>query len=342
MLVIIADDLTGTLDTAAPFAARGLQTRVVLTVDAIADGLALSPDVMSINIASREKPEAFGFQAMRRVIEQLPPGIRLFKKIDSRLKGHIASELDAISYRRALVTPAIPSFGRVVRNGQIDGFGVAAPIRIADVLGTHSERSIIPDIAKHEDLLAALQSCEADGVDLLVGARGLAEALAYRMTGRTKSELVAPPVGQGLFVIGSHDRITIEQVEQLRPLDMVDYKPAPNGVVPVSPVKTSPVVLVQATEGAAKISSEEVARNLADSVHPSLTSMVRTMLLCGGATAEAVLAKMGVTGFRLEGECLPGLGLAYAGGQCIILKSGGFGEPETLARLATQLFDRRS
>ncbi len=58
------------------------------------------------------------------------------------------------------------------------------------------------------------------------------------------------------------------------------------------------------------------------------------LLLCGGATAEAVLARLGVTGFRLMGECLPGLGLAYAGGQCIIAKSGGFGAPDTLRTIA--------
>ncbi len=48
VLVIVADDLTGALDTAAPFAARGLRTEVVLKVAAVAEGLALLPDVLSI------------------------------------------------------------------------------------------------------------------------------------------------------------------------------------------------------------------------------------------------------------------------------------------------------
>lgn len=337
MLVIVADDLTGALDTAAPFAARGLRTEVVLKVGAVAQGLALSPDVLSINLASRDKSPEGAFQLMRQVVALLPPQVRLFKKIDSRLKGYISSELDATSYRHALVAPAIPAFGRIVRNGHIEGFGVATPISIADVLGQHAARALIPDALKHEDLLRALEAAEASGVDLLVGARGLAEALAYRMTGRADAGLVAPPVGTGLFVIGSHDRITVEQVEQLRRLDIVAFNPAPNGVIAPSVQNSAPIVLVQATEGETRIPSGEVSANLVTSVHPRLTSKAQTMLLCGGATAEAVLDRMGIECFRLEGECMPGLGLAHAKGQCIIAKSGGFGLPDTLAKLAGKL-----
>lgn len=342
MLVIIADDLTGALDTAAPFASRGLQTEVALTMEAVVEALASRPDVLSINLASRELQKDNAFRSMRELMTRLPPDIRLFKKVDSRFKGHISDELDAIQYHRALVAPAIPAFGRVVKDGHIDGFGVVSPISIAGVLGRHTERSKIPDVLTQEDLLVELDGCEADGVDLLVGARGLAEALAFRMTGRAEAELIAPPVGPGLFVIGSYDRITIDQVEQLRRLGEVVYQPAPNGIVENWSALSSPLTLVQATEGSVKVAPDEVARNLAESVHPKLTSKAETLLLCGGATAEAVLAKMGVTRFRLEGDCLPGLGLAYANGQCIILKSGGFGEPDTLAKLAKDIFDGRS
>ncbi len=341
MLVIVADDLTGALDTAAPFAARGLHTEVALKLGAVADVLALSPDVLSINLASREKSPQEAFQSMRQVIEHLPERVRLFKKIDSRLKGHISAELEAIFYRRALVAPAIPAFERIVRNGSIEGFGVASPIPIADMLGDHAARALIPDTVEADDLVRALDAAEASDVDLLVGARGLAEALASRMTGRANAELITPPVGAALFVIGSHDRITNEQVEQLRRLDMVAYNPAPNGVVAPSARNSAPAILVQATKGEAQISSETVSENLALSVHPRLTSKARTVLLCGGATAEVVLDHMGIDCFRLEGECMPGLGLAHAKGRCIIAKSGGFGQPDTLVKLAEKLHGGR-
>jgi uncharacterized protein YgbK (DUF1537 family) len=337
VLVIIADDLTGALDTAAPFAARGLNTQVVLDLDAVPAVLDGLPDVLSINLASREISAEAARTAMRRVAERLPPGVRLFKKVDSRLKGHVAAELDALSYRAALVAPAIPSFGRVVRDGHVEGFGVDRPISIAEALGSHAVRSWVPDTLTDSDLVRALEQTADDGADLLVGARGLAEALASRMTGKKVASLVAPPAGPALFVIGSHDRITLEQVERLRDLQTLVYRPAPNGVLQDADRQPSPFALVQATPGDIAISPEAVARNLAASVHPTFTQGTGTLLLCGGATAEAVLAQMGIVHFRLEGECLPGLGLAYADGQCIIAKSGGFGGAETLVTLAGHL-----
>lgn len=337
MLVIIADDLTGALDTAAPFAARGLRTEVVLDLDAVRVALDGLPDVLSINLASREMSAEAARSAMRRIVERLPLGMRLFKKVDSRLKGHVAAELDALSYRTALVAPAIPSFGRVVRDGHVEGFGVDRPISIAAALGSHAVRSSVPDTLTDSDLARALEQTADDGADLLVGARGLAEAVASRMTGKKTASLVAPPAGPALFVIGSHDRITLEQVERLRDLPSLVYRPAPNGILPDADRQPSPFALVQATPGDVVNSPESVARNLATSVHPSLTRGAGTLLLCGGATAEAVLAHMGIVHFRLEGECLPGLGLAYADGQCIIAKSGGFGGADTLVTLAGHL-----
>lgn len=337
MLVIIADDLTGALDTAAPFAARGLHTEVALTVEAVASGVAKAPEVLSINLASREKMPQEAFRAASRVIEGLPSGARLFKKIDSRLKGHVAVELDAISYRHALVAPAIPAFGRVVRDGHVQGFGVVEPISVAGALRHHASRARIADTESDRDLQQALAGAEAEGIDLLVGARGLAEALALDMTGRCDADLVAPPRGNSLFVIGSHDRITLEQLDHLRALDNVCALAAPNGVLASAVPEGASLVLVQATPGDEVMSPDDVAQNLASSVHPELTTRAKTLLLCGGATAEAVLARMGVECFRLQGECLPGLGLAYAGGQCIIAKSGGFGQPDTLVHLAKAL-----
>ncbi len=341
VLVIIADDLTGALDTAAPFAARGLHTEVALTPNAVPSGLSQLPAVLSINLASRERSAEDALQAMRQVMEALPPNVTLFKKVDSRLKGHIAVELVAIPFQRALVAPAIPAFGRVVRDGHVQGFGVPTPISVANALGHHAARCSIVDATTDQEMRDALAGAQAEGIDLFIGARGLAEALAVEMTGQPMSELVEPPIGPALFVIGSHDRITVEQVDRLREIEALNHHPAPNGLLEIVAQPQTFPMLVQAVSGETDISSEEVARNLASSVHPELTGGARTLLLCGGSTAEAVMARMGIEYFRLQGECLPGLGLAYAGAQCIIAKSGGFGVPETLVTLAEKLHGGR-
>ena len=236
MLVIVADDLTGALDTAAPFAARGLHTEVVLRANDLAKGVALFPDVLSINLASRDGSSEDAFDWMQELVGRLPSNTRMFKKVDSRLKGHIASELDAVSFGRALVAPAIPTFGRVVRNGNVEGFGVAQPLSVASALKHHAHRATIPDTVTENELDAALQRAEEIDVDLLVGARGLAEALARKMTKVSRGRQVSPPGGRGLFVIGSRDGITLDQVKELRQCDGVAYHPAPNGALPEGPI----------------------------------------------------------------------------------------------------------
>src|SRR5690606_892906 len=177
-LAIIADDLSGALDAAAPLAMRGLRTIVALAPAGIETALRDDPEIIGVSTGSREGDPSAARAAVRRCLEALPAGTRIFKKVDSRLKGNIEAELDAIPYQRSLVVPAIPAFGRWVRDGRLGGFGVAEPVSVAARLGAHGSRASIPDIERQSDIDAAL---EATPCDLLVGARGLAEAVALRL-----------------------------------------------------------------------------------------------------------------------------------------------------------------
>lgn len=339
MLAILADDLTGALDASAPFAARGMHVEVALTVEAIAGALRARPEVLAINLGSRERDVAVARARTTAALGALPPATRLFKKIDSRLKGHIAAELDVTPFKSALVAPAIPSFGRIVQNGEVQGFGITSPISIRECLGRHMERATVPDTLAQDDLCEWVVRSDAAGFDLLVGARGLAEALADTMTDRASARLAELPRGRALFVVGSHDPITILQVEELRGAFDVDYLAAPNGkVLETRPINVM-ITVVQAVQGEFPADPLQVSRALAKAVVPMVSKTVSTLLLTGGATAEAVMEEMGINRFRLAGECLPGLGLAHAGGLYIITKSGGFGGPDTLVRIAAQLRD---
>ncbi len=337
MLAIVADDLTGVLDAAAPFASRGLHTEIALAIGAIPQALSEQPQVISINVASRERDVARARMATAAALAALPAGTRLFKKVDSRLKGHIAAELDVTPFRLALMAPAIPDFGRIVRNGHVEGFGIDRPISIAETLGRHAVQSIVPDVATFEDMSHWLHAAQERDVDVLVGARGLAEALAHQMTAGAKPLAAEIPHGPGLFVIGSRDPITLTQVDELLASHRPRFLPAPDGQLTRATADESPITLVQAVPGPTPTDPQEVSRLLAESICPALTDVASTLLLSGGATAEAVLEKMGITRFRLVGECLPGLGLAHADGRCIIAKSGGFGQPGTLREIADRI-----
>ncbi len=332
-LAVVADDLTGALDAAAPFAGRGLKVELATDPAAIAQAVADGAEVIAITTASREIPAADATAAVRAAIAALPAGTRIFKKVDSRLKGNIAAELSAIDYHRALVAPAIPEFGRVVQGGAVSGFGVEYPIPIADVLGPHAARADIPDTPTVEALAHALDHSPAD---LIVGARGIADALARAMTDRDNQPVPKLPGPRAIFVVGSRDPITLSQVALLRDQGRVAYLGAPNGRF-VWNAPNADLCLVQALPGEVEIAGPQVAAALAQGLGPALAQGCDTLLLTGGATAEAVLLALGITRMTVVGECLPGLAVARAGGLTIVAKSGGFGGPDTLLRIAAMI-----
>jgi uncharacterized protein YgbK (DUF1537 family) len=134
------------------------------------------------------------------------------------------------------------------------------------------------------------------------------------------------------FVVGSTDPITLAQVERLmaETPDAIRVV-APSGEVPRD-IPTAAVTLIQATEGTA-MAGKAVARALAEGVLPYLRA-ARSMLLTGGATAEAVLDALGLDVLAVSGEAQPGLPHCEAEGRAIVTKSGGFGAPDAFVRLA--------
>ena len=321
-LAIIADDLSGALDAAAPFAMRGLRTIVALAPAGIETALRDDPEIIGVSTGSRELYPAAARAAVRQCLEALPAGTRIFKKVDSRLKGNIEAELDAIPYQRSLVVPAIPAFGRWVRDGRLGGFGVAAPVSVADRLGVHGARASIPDIERQSDINAAL---EATPCDLLVGARGLAEAMALRLAPSAATPQVDLPEAAAICVVGSTDPITLEQVRRLRTaVPALTYVDAPGGAAPAQLPPATALTLIQATVAPAPAAAALVEQRLGELLVRMDPPSGTLLVLSGGATAQAVLAALTVATLDVRGEALPGLPIARAGGFTIITKSGGF------------------
>lgn len=324
-LVLIADDLTGALDSAAPFADAGLRVFVAVRPEAVALALARGGDVVAISTRSREIPPEAARGAVARVLAALPVGVRLFKKVDSRLKGQIAAELAAFAAGSVLMVPAIPAFGRIVRDGWLSGFGLADPIAVASVLG--GRQAVIPDTVTDDDMAAAV----AGRAGLIVGARGAAVALARQMASGAADEGAKRLALPMLMAVGSVDPITLEQVARLRAARPdLGYLAAPDGRI--SGESAAPLALVQAVPGPGA-GGGEVARALAAGLVARAQGR-RCLLLTGGATAEAALDALGVDVLALGGDLMPGLPVADGGGWRIVTKSGGFGGPDVLARLA--------
>ena len=216
-VAIIADDLTGALDTASPFACRGAKTICFTEPEAINFKAAAGADVISVSTNSRNLPPDHADAKVKAAAESilaLSPDIVL-KKIDSRLKGNVAVECDAVAAvfgrDHLLVVPAAPDVGRYVMNGAVNGAGVAQPINVLPVVC----RQHLPDQDSGRRLARGYAECGSvihDGRGMLpVCSRGFAVALAehlYPDRCMEKASLNQP----WLVAIGSRDTVTIGTV----------------------------------------------------------------------------------------------------------------------------------
>ena len=118
---IVADDLTGAIDTSGGFAARGLHTILSLTGSHQRyeqDCQVLCYNTQTRNARSSDVGRSVG-RAARLLFRDGYP--RLYKKIDSTLRGHIGAEIVIMLKEShapyALVAPAFPQMGRTQRGG---------------------------------------------------------------------------------------------------------------------------------------------------------------------------------------------------------------------------------
>lgn len=115
-LGIIADDLTGAMDTANEVATGGYETVVV----AVPDASPREATVVAVNTDSRYVTPSNAADAVRGSVDGVGAET-VYKKIDSTLRGNIGSEvaaaLRATTADLAVVAPAFPATGRQTWGG---------------------------------------------------------------------------------------------------------------------------------------------------------------------------------------------------------------------------------
>jgi uncharacterized protein YgbK (DUF1537 family) len=138
-LLIIADDLSGAADCAIAFASAGHNT--VVTLDATHDTgdasvVAIDTDTRRLTGAQAGQRTLAAYQAL------IAPGQKLYKKIDSTLRGNWAAEVAALQTTAgmAIIAPAFPATGRTTVDGQVLVNG--QPLETTDTWKLeHSDRS---------------------------------------------------------------------------------------------------------------------------------------------------------------------------------------------------------
>lgn len=231
--VIIADDLTGACDTGIKFKRLGLRTSVLVNADNIH---ALNDDpvpVVSINTDTRSVSPSEAESVVAKLVSQLREQGDYFyyKKVDSVLRGNIASELEAM-FRElkpdfALIAPAFPATGRWLKDGllrignkehpelEIDALKLIASgtSRKCGLIGLDTVREGTEAVVKKAEalysegctLILADTWCECDlevlsdavlvfgGRCLSVGSAGLANHLAQRLADSVPKEPAPAP-----------------------------------------------------------------------------------------------------------------------------------------------------
>jgi len=121
-LLIIADDITGALDTGVQFKLQGAPTLVVTNPHIEYDSLADDVRVLVLDAETRHlaAPEA-GNVVKTVVKEALQAGVpNIYKKTDSALRGNIGAELAAMCQAVGSgvhFIPAFPQIGRITKAG---------------------------------------------------------------------------------------------------------------------------------------------------------------------------------------------------------------------------------
>ena len=252
LLLIIADDFTGALDTGVQFAARGARTEVV--VDPQIDFSACGADVLVVDTETRHLPAADAYKAVFDLVERARrAGVRfIYKKTDSALRGNIGAELSALleasGLRQLPFLPAYPKTGRITKNGvhYINGVPVTEspfgkdpfePVRhsvIAELIGEQcpapavsvpvlSDASPLPDqdgilifdAETDEELSRAGRRLYQEGrLSIMAGCAGFGAVLPELLKLAKSERQPLPKLDPRLLVVcGSVNPITLAQLD---------------------------------------------------------------------------------------------------------------------------------
>ena len=345
ILRLIADDLTGALDTAAQFTGRIGPLPVLL------DRVTAAPEASyALNLSCRDGDERIAVACTRDSLGCYSGADLAFKKIDSLLRGHWAAELAEIVqsgiFRRIVLVPAVPAHGRLTRGGlQMLAQRSGDPVLIKDVaaeLKRHgvSLRSVdceivLADAESDADLDAIAKRYANEPGTLWCGAAGLARALAQ------EPPRAARPLNQPhLVVVGSRHPVTLRQLEVLggeRPELLTPMAAEPRFVRSVQTRLAAfgaCVVLAALPSGLTEMEAgERIARKV--ELLPGQLPPLSGLTVVGGETFAGVCRALKATRLRVDGEFLHGVPASrmesglWSGTFCAS-KSGAFGEPNWL------------
>jgi D-threonate/D-erythronate kinase len=353
-LCILADDLTGALDSAVDFVSQTAAVNVVYAPHASRDqkhlmALADAGSGFAIATGTRECDPSQASIHIKSFIPILARADCAFKKIDSLLRGPWAAEIAACwqsgQWDYCVIAPAFPELGRITRAGaqwMVDAQGEwqIACSDIVAVLGDYGIDAELVDApqglrkgvcvvnALEQDELNRLVALREHGSRILwCGSAGLSSALAGQAL-LSDTRLKTPVLG----LFGSDHAVTQSQIEAC---GFVHERLAPsqaaNGHAQSAKLHEHGAAFISLAldEG---LRRDDAARIIAETFGQLVRAIDRpeTLIVAGGETLQSLFPLLQIEGLKLVGKVAPGvprsviIGGPWAGVE-VISKSGAFG-----------------
>lgn len=356
-LRLLADDLTGALDTA------GELVGLVGPVPVFWHGAipAMLPASAGLDSGTRELAAGPAAAVVSGLVKDLVGAGIAYKKVDSLLRGPTLAELAACmrggQWRHCALAPAFPYQGRVTRGGvqqARDGEGRWAAVG-GDIVAMLRGEGVDAHAGRYDaDLLPGVSVFDAEsdgdlrrvaavvrrwpGPVLWCGSGGLAQALAGDAEAPALAVLPSPVLG----LFGSDQTVTAGQLAACAPYWVrlrhggvdgaeVERRLAADGVALAS-VNLPPGM---GRAEAAGLIVAELGRLTRSMGSPG------TLLVAGGETLRGLCVSLGVRSLEVQGRIVPGLPWSIMRGArwdgvTVVSKSGAFGQRTLLRDLLAE------
>ncbi|TQF34295.1 four-carbon acid sugar kinase family protein [Bradyrhizobium sp. UNPA324] len=345
---LLADDLTGALDTAAEFVGLCGPFDVIWS-----EGFApRESGSLAIDSGTRERSKAESVEIVGRLVPYLQGGTIAYKKVDSLLRGPWAAELGAClrsgHWASCVVAPAFDYQGRRTVGGQqfartVHGDWHRVGDNLLDQLSQDGieARQGTPDTLSQGGVQVFDAESDLDldrvvdmarrmpGPMLWCGSGGLAGALARGHRADAPSRLNLPVLG----LFGSDQTATAAQLAACGEATIA-LTEGEGGAGVRGKLTDEGVALVKFAL-AGGLSRAEAARRIAREMTALIAALEPpgTLIVAGGETLKAACVALGAQALQVTGRIVPGLprsilqGGRWAGVD-VISKSGAFGPSE--------------
>jgi len=397
-LLIIADDLTGAVDSGVQFAGQGIQTLVTTDTDIDIDKVEKHIEVLVVSTGTRHLSDLRAYEIVFSLTSKaIRCGVvNIYKKTDSVLRGNIGSELRAVmdgsGNDNLMFIPAYPDNDRTTNGGiqyvsgvpialshfAHDPFNPLTSSYIPDIICQYAitrtviiRQGEIPDFDMHhgififdaetnDDMICLENMLDRSGqLKLTAGCAGFAGVLCNSLSFSRHKHEQAIPGDNMLIISGSTNETSVDQMDFLKETGCKGVSLTPEQIQsgvstagtgcddPVSIVKTA---LTQT--GLAYIESVKTDSDIVDAdrslTAESIGQIVKLILddcpvgnlfVIGGDTLAGIMEQLGINEIIPAFELSPGVALSIVkSGKYsfnLITKSGGFGQPETIANVTS-------